>query len=103
MDIVVRLSLLFLVGITPLGLAGSALELAWGQRLTLGGPFVDRRHLMRSLAATLAAGPFMLVNDGLAERSLPGMGLRLALAAAWIFAAGVVCLDLVRAMPDLLT
>ena len=56
----------FLAGLTLCGLVGSALELATGRRLSFGEPFVANGHVLRSLAATAGAGPFMLVNEALA-------------------------------------
>ncbi len=62
----------FAVGLTACGLAGSAMELVAGRRLAFAEPYVSPAHVLRSLAATACAGPFMLANDALdARRARP--------------------------------
>lgn len=87
------------VGLTFCGLAGSAIELASGRRLRLGPPFVSRGRPGRSLALTLAAGPFMLANEAIAARRAgligrPAFILCAAGAAVWAAATGVAVVEL---------
>lgn len=85
----------FAVGLTACGLAGSAMELVCGRRLAFAEPYVSPAHILRSLAATACAGPFMLTNEALAARR-EGRISALALlscgctALAWALALGVV-------------
>ncbi|ANT52072.1 DUF6949 family protein [Mesorhizobium amorphae] len=85
----------FAVGLTACGLAGSAMELMSGRRLAFAEPYVSPTRIVRSLAATACAGPFMLVNDALDARR-QGRISTLALiscgctAVAWALALGVV-------------
>ncbi|UVK36780.1 hypothetical protein LHFGNBLO_003740 [Mesorhizobium sp. AR10] len=85
----------FAVGLTACGLAGSAMELIAGRRLAFVEPYVSPAHIVRSLAATACAGPFMLANDALDARR-EGRISMLALiscactAATWALALGVV-------------
>ncbi|TPK98026.1 hypothetical protein FJ934_04655 [Mesorhizobium sp. B2-4-12] len=58
----------FVVGLTACGLAGSAMELVSGRKVAFAEPYVSPSHVVRSLAATACAGPFMLVNDALDAR-----------------------------------
>ena len=91
----------FLVGMTACGLAGSLMELATGRRLAFAEPYVSPAHVLRSLAATAFAGPFMLFNDALAARR-EGRLSTLALVScactglAWALALGV---DPCRSLP----
>lgn len=85
----------FAVGLTAGGLAGSTMELVAGRRLAFAEPYVTPAHVLRSLAATACAGPFMLANDALDARR-QGRITTLALiscgctAMAWALALGVV-------------
>ena len=85
----------FAVGLTACGLAGSAMELIAGRRLAFIEPYVSPAHILRSLAATACAGPFMLVNDALEAHRQKRISM-LALiscgctAIAWSLALGVV-------------
>lgn len=92
----VELSLFaFAVGLTACGLAGSVMELISGRRLAFVEPYVSPAHILRSLAATACAGPFMFVNDALDARR-QGRISTLALifcgctAMSWVLAQGVV-------------
>ena len=67
MDMLWAVAFALAVGLTIAGFAGSVMEIAAGARLRLAPPFIDRRRIALSLAASLAAGPFMLVNDALAD------------------------------------
>lgn len=85
----------FAVGLTACGLVGSAMELISGRRLAFAEPYVSPTHVLRSLAATACAGPFMLTNDALrAQRE--GRISTLALlscgctAIGWALALGIV-------------
>jgi len=85
----------FAVGLTTGGLTGSAMELMAGRRLAFVEPYVSPAHILRSLAATACAGPFMLANDAL-EARMQRRITTLALiscgctAVAWALALGVV-------------
>jgi len=99
MDAIGLFGFAFLAGLTIAGLTGSAMELAAGTRLRLGAPFLDRRRIVLSMCASLAAGPFMLVNDALLardERRIGGAALAVSLAVAmlWVMATGVVASEL---------
>jgi hypothetical protein len=85
----------FAVGLTACGLAGSAMELISGRRLAFAEPYVSPTRILRSLAVTACAGPFMLANDALDARR-EGRISTLALLScgctslAWALALGVV-------------
>ena len=64
---------------------------------------MSRRHVLRSLASTAAAGPFMLANDALDAWRHGDVSFAVALScgltsAAWALAAGVVTLELASRM-----
>jgi hypothetical protein len=87
----------FLTGLTTCGLASTVMELVCRRRLAFVEPYVSADHIVRSLAATAFAGPFMLVNDAVAayrERRISWIGLLSCLANAmlWALALGVVLL-----------
>ena len=98
----------FLTGLTLSGLSGSLMELATGRRLSFTGPFVSPRHVLRSLACTMAAGPLMLVNDALDAWHSDGVSTAMlvscaASSAAWLLATGIVALDLASRTAALLS
>jgi hypothetical protein len=85
----------FLTGLTACGLVSTVLELSCGRRLAFVEPYVSSHHVVRSLAATAVAGPFMLLNDALAARregriSSPGLLSCVCTAMLWALALGVV-------------
>ncbi len=87
----------FAVGLTACGLAGSAMELISGRRLAFAEPYVSPAFILRSLAATACAGPFMLANEALAARREGRIGTMALLscgctAITWALALGVVLL-----------
>lgn len=89
----------FLAGLTACGLVSTVMELACGRRLAFVEPYVSSGHVVRSLAATAFAGPFMLVNDALAAHrdrriSLPGLLSCLCTAMLWATALGVLLVNL---------
>ena len=95
MDPVVLVLYAFAVGLTACGLVGSAMELLSGRRLAFAEPYVSPVHILRSLAATACAGPFMLTNEALAARREGRIGMMALLscgctAIAWALALGVV-------------
>lgn len=99
MDLLWALAFAFVVGLTVAGFFGSAMEIAAGARLHLAPPFVARDRIALSLAASLLAGPFMLVNDALEARHGGRIGriaflVRLAIAAGWTLATGIVVTEL---------
>jgi hypothetical protein len=92
----------FLTGLTAGGLVSTVLELLCGRPLAFVEPYVSPDHVVRTLAATALAGPFMLVNDAIAARrerriSLLGLLSCLCTAMLWALALGVVLLALVSA------
>lgn len=98
----------FLTGLTLSGVLGSLMELAGARRLSFTAPFVSPRHVLRSLACTMAAGPFMLFNDALdawhSEAVSTAMLVSCAASAgAWLFATGIVALDLASRTAALLS
>jgi hypothetical protein len=99
MEAVELTCLAFLTGLTLCGLAGSTMELVSGCRLSFADPFVSSRHVLRSLAAAAAAGPFMLANDALdawrrGEVSPLVLVSCMLTSAGWALATGVVAIDL---------
>lgn len=97
----------FLVGLTLCGLAGSVMELVSGRKLAFAAPYVTPAHVVRSLALTAAAGPFMLVNDALDAyrgQRLPAAGLATCMATGvvWLTALGVVTIAVASALGPLL-
>lgn len=99
MDMLWALAFALAVGLTIAGFAGSVMEIAAGARLRLAPPFIDRRRIALSLAASLAAGPFMLVNDALAARAarrigVPSLAVYVAIALGWTLATGIVATEL---------
>lgn len=99
MDLLWAFAFALAVGLTIAGFAGSIMEIAAGARLRLAPPFVDRRRIVLSLAASAAAGPFMLVNDALDARAArrigtPAFALLIAIAIGWTMATGIVATEL---------
>lgn len=85
----------FSVGLTACGLAGSAMELIVGRKVAFAEPYVSPAHVLRSLAATACAGPFMLVNAALDARRDRRISTVMLIscgcsAAVWALALGVV-------------
>lgn len=99
MDMLWALAFALAVGLTVAGFAGSIMEIAAGTRLRLAPPFVDRQRIILSLAASFAAGPFMLVNDALDARAArriggPAFALCVVIALGWTLASGIVATEL---------
>ena len=99
MDMLWALAFALAVGLTIAGFAGSVMDIAAGARFRSAPPFIDRRRIALSLAASLAAGPFMLVNDALAARAtrrigVPGFAVCVATALGWTLATGIVVTEL---------
>lgn len=99
MDMLWALAFALAVGLTIAGFAGSVMEIAAGARLRLAPPFIDRRRIVLSLAASFAAGPFMLVNDALAARRAcriggPALAVCVVIALGWTLATGIVATEL---------
>jgi cation transport ATPase len=102
MDQIATVALVFLVGVTLSGIAGSLIELAAGAKLSFAAPFFDRANRMVFVLAVVTAGPFMLCNDAMETwragridiATLIGCALT---AAIWIIANGVaVCASAMR-------
>jgi hypothetical protein len=108
----VKMSLLattfaFLTGLTACGLASTVMELTCGRRMAFIKPYVSPDHVLRSLAATVLAGPFMLLNDALTawrERHLSLFGLLSCMVTAmlWVLALGVLVLAALFAVAGML-
>lgn len=99
MEMLWALAFALAVGLTIAGFAGSVMEIAVGARLRLAPPFVDRRRIALSLAASFAAGPYMLVNDALVARAArriggPALAACVAIALGWALATGIVATEL---------
>ncbi|MER8692369.1 hypothetical protein NKI77_11760 [Mesorhizobium opportunistum] len=87
----------FVVGLTVCGVIGSTMELASGRKVAFAEPYVSPSHVLRSLAATAGAGPFMLINDALDARRQNRISTVALLscgctAIAWSLALGIVVL-----------
>jgi hypothetical protein len=87
----------FVVGLTVCGVTGSTMELVSGRKVAFAEPYVSASHVLRSLAVTACAGPFMLVNDALdarSERRISAVALLSCgcTAMAWALALGIVVL-----------
>ncbi|TJV04321.1 MAG: hypothetical protein E5Y12_13170 [Mesorhizobium sp.] len=87
----------FVVGLTVCGLIGSTMELVSGRKVAFAEPYVSPSHVLRSLAATAGAGPFMLINDALDARRQNRISTVALLscgctAIAWSLALGIVVL-----------
>jgi len=85
----------FAVGLTTCGLAGSAMELISGRRLAFAEPYVSPTRILRSLAVTACAGPFMLANEALDARREGRISTLTLLSCgctvvAWALALGIV-------------
>ena len=99
MEAVELICFAFLTGLTLCGLAGSTMELVAGRRLSFADPFVSSSHVLRSLGAAAAAGPFMLANDALdawrsGDVSMLTLFSCVLTSAGWALATGVVAIDL---------
>ncbi|ESW88237.1 MULTISPECIES: hypothetical protein [unclassified Mesorhizobium] len=85
----------FAVGLTACGLTGSVMELAAGRRLAFAEPYVSPAYILRSLAATACAGPFMLANDALDARREGRISTLMLMSCgctviAWALTLGIV-------------
>ncbi|ESY20991.1 hypothetical protein [Mesorhizobium sp. LNJC391B00] len=83
------------VGLTACGLTGSVMELAAGRRLAFAEPYVSPAYILRSLAATACAGPFMLANDALDARREGRISTLMLMSCgctviAWALVLGIV-------------
>lgn len=89
----------FLTGLTVTGLAASAIEFATSRAVSFREPFVTPRRILRSVAATVAAGPYMLLNDAMSARRHGRVSLLAVVSCAltsalWVLAAGVAVVTL---------
>jgi hypothetical protein len=101
-------SFIFLCGLVAGGLVGAWLELRCGRRLAFAEPFISRDRLLRSIAATVVTGPFMLLNEALDAFRARRVGLTTVLSSAalsltWVFLTGIVVADLAIFLRGLLT
>jgi hypothetical protein len=100
MDTLAIGAFVFLTGLTASGLAGTAIEMIAGARLSLGEPFVSERNISRSLVLVLLAGPYMVINDATLaarEKRVGAVGLIgiVMVCGVWVCAAGVLILGAV--------
>jgi len=100
MDQIATGALIFLIGVTLCGIAGSLLELIAGFRLSFSAPFFDRLHRTRFALAVVTAGPFMLCNDATEawrEGRIAGLSLAIGalVALVWTMALGVFLIAIV--------
>lgn len=88
-----------MAGLTVTGIAASVMEFFALRTVSFDEPFVSSTRIVRSLAATAAAGPFMLFNDALAARR-EGRISPIALVSCacasctWAMATGIVVVSL---------
>lgn len=71
------------------------MELISGRRLAFAEPYVSSTRILRSLAATACAGPFMLANEALDARREGRISMLALLSCgctviAWALALGIV-------------
>jgi hypothetical protein len=100
MDTLALCAFVFLTGLTASGLAGTAIELIAGARLSLGEPFVSEKSISRSLVLVLLAGPYMVINDAILavrQKRIGAAGLAgiVLVCGVWVCAAGVLILGAV--------
>ena len=100
MDALALAAFALLTGLTVSGLAGSAIEIIAGARLSLGEPFLSEGNISRSLVLVLLAGPYMVANDAILatrERRIGALALAgiVIFCGAWLFAAGILILGAV--------
>ena len=89
----------FVMGLTVSGVVASALGAASDQTAGFHAPFVQRRHLLRSLTVTMFAGPIMMINDAISAYA--GRRIRpvtfaacLVFAGGWALALGILATEL---------
>jgi hypothetical protein len=107
MGVVASIAFAFLVGLTACGLAGSAMELASGRRLTFAEPYVSPSHVLRSLGTTSVVGPLMLCNEALSAYREDRISAAALLSCActalvWVLAFGVVLIAVLQESAALL-
>lgn len=105
MEAVTVLAFVFLAGLTTCGLSGSVIELAIGERLSLGEPFVSSANVSRSIVLVLLAGPFMTFNEAVAALGGQRIGKLaftgiICLCLAWLAAMGIFVLGLFEGARD---
>ena len=99
MDMLWAFGFAFMVGLTVCGLSGTLMEIASGTRLRMAEPFVSGRRPGLSLLASMAAGPFMLLNDAVAAQREGRIGPRglaaaFATASVWTLSMGILTTEL---------
>jgi len=93
------LAFVFAAGLTVCGIAGSLLQIATGTKLGFGPPFMRRERVAVSLATSVVAGPYMMLNDALMLRRVGRIGWRgvalfAALGTIWTMAVGVLAVEI---------
>ncbi|MBX3579847.1 MAG: hypothetical protein KF723_21810 [Rhizobiaceae bacterium] len=97
----------FLAGLTVAGLVATLVEIATRVPVAFAEPHLSPRRIVRSVALTAVAGPYMLGNEALdAFHRGTINAVRLAtyamVAATWALALGVLVLSLASSVLDLL-
>jgi hypothetical protein len=105
MDALAATAFVLAAGLTFCGLAGTAIELIAGRKLSLGEPFVSVDNLSRSLVLVLLAGPFMTLNEAILAAKRERIGWAafagvVCFLAFWLAAVGVFVLGLVESARD---
>jgi hypothetical protein len=105
MDSLAIAAFVLAAGLTFCGIAGTAIELIAGRKLSLGEPFVSVDNLSRSLVLVLLAGPFMTLNEAMLAAKQERIGWAafagvICFLAFWIAAMGVFVLGLVESARD---
>lgn len=100
MDPITGTAFAFVAGATVGGLSGSLLEALGRRRLFFAEPFISQRHILRTVAVIVAAGPYMLGNEALRawrENTISAwaVGSCGLTASLWTLAMGVLTIDLV--------
>jgi len=108
MDPIATTAFAFAAGLTVSGMGATLAQIISGEPVGFVEPYLARRRILRSLALTALAGPFMLGNDALRAFASGRIGrVRLGtfalVAATWALALGVLVIALAAEAGSLLT
>ena len=99
MTLASALVLAFLNGLSVAAASGYFIQWMSGAEAGFRPPFVTHRHMARSLAITIVAGPFLLMRElwdawhtGGVSRHMLGVGA--VIVPLWMTATGIVVLSL---------
>lgn len=106
MTLMAAFVLAFLSGLSIAAASGYFIQWWSGVNAGFRPPFVTPHHMARSLAVTLAAGPFLLTREAIAawrDRDIPRglLGLCALVVPLWMTATGIVVLSLSERVFDL--